>query len=565
MSHAGIVTESTIIGNDIKTVTGEVGGAVAADLAGNINLLGNGPQGLLFTGTPGTNTINGNISDASTIQKGVSELATDGETQLLADTTRTITPSNMSALFAVEKQSGFAAFTGAGSIYTVVGTTFTLDRPGYGWINTKLVTWAGGQSTAALAAGSTYYIYINSAGIIGATATRSTALFQDNIVLYQMLVDSGGVAAVIVVKENHMLDTHPSTMNALHALGVHGYWTVGATGGTIAINGAAGIQINGTTYWQDHDLMTQIPDSAAAAINFHVMYTNVGGKWVRYALQNTLPSRYNNAGVTAALAASQHAVYDLLVSKDDIESTTPKYIAVMSGVYANLAAARTAVTNTTFPTATNELAEIELIRMGVAIVSTAGIVEITVKKQTIGTGTITSVGTAASLISLDTTSFDGYFSSLTTTAQVAFQAVDDLYHSLTTQQLSIAGIAAGYTDSSEIFQQGGVQTADAVATQIAAIVLAANTMVTVEARFGGFRDDYSSSCGGFLRYTARRAGAGAIEVAAPIVDVQTDSAGAPTVDADVSGNNVRLLVTGVAAQTWNWVVSYHYHFTKTNA
>jgi hypothetical protein len=130
--------------------------------------------------------------------------------------------------------------------------------------------------------------------------------------------------------------------------------------------------------------------------------------------------------------------------------------------------------------------------------------------------------------------------------------------------LDIKGTASGYTGSNDILKQAGVQTTNTTPTQIAAITLATSTMVVVEARFGGFKSDYAASCGGFLRYTARRAAAGALEVSDPIIDVQEDSAGSPTVDADVSSNDVRLLVTGVGTETWNWVVSYRYHFIKTN-
>jgi hypothetical protein len=135
----------------------------------------------------------------------------------------------------------------------------------------------------------------------------------------------------------------------------------------------------------------------------------------------------------------------------------------------------------------------------------------------------------------------------------------------TFDDLTLDDISGSYADAEQVFKQAGVQTTDTTPTQIAAITLSTNTMVTVEARFNGFIDDYSASCGGRIFYTARRVAGGAVEVGVPIVDVMEDSAGAPTVDADVSGNDVRLLVTGVGVETWNWVVSYNYHFTKTNA
>lgn len=131
--------------------------------------------------------------------------------------------------------------------------------------------------------------------------------------------------------------------------------------------------------------------------------------------------------------------------------------------------------------------------------------------------------------------------------------------------LTLDDISGSYADSEQVFRQAGVQTTDATPTQIAAITLATNTMVSVEARINGFKNDYSASCGGKVFYVARRVAGSAVEVGTPVVDVIEDSASAPTVDADVSGNDVRLLVTGVGSETWNWVVSYNYHFTKTNA
>jgi len=127
------------------------------------------------------------------------------------------------------------------------------------------------------------------------------------------------------------------------------------------------------------------------------------------------------------------------------------------------------------------------------------------------------------------------------------------------------GISSGYTGSQNVSKQYGVTTSDATITQIAAITLDTNTMVSVEARVSGFIDDYSASLTGFIRYTARRVAGGAIETSAPIIDVQEDSSGSPTVDADVSGNDVRILVQGIAAENWVWVATVNYNFVKTSA
>ena len=377
--------------------------------------------------TLGAGSIQIDCEDATTTNKGVVELATDAEAQLLADETRVLTPSNMGALFAVEKQSGFQEWTGAGSYYTINTTDFVLDRPGIGWINTVQITWAGGQTLAGLAAGSTHFVYVDNTGTIGSTTTRSTALYQDNIVLFEVLVDSDTPANVIVTKENHLLMTHPATMNALHDLGMHGYDVTGCVGGTIVLNGTVGIQVDGVTEWHDHDLATTIPDSAGAAIAMNIMYTDGAGKWILLANQNTLPTQYNNAGTPTALAGNQRGIYDILVSKDDVESANPQYFAIMDDtLYANLSQAESAVATTTFASATSELAELEMIRMGVVIISATVINSVIVSKQTIGTGNITNVGTCANLISVDTVNFDGWLSAADTTVQTALETLDDI-------------------------------------------------------------------------------------------------------------------------------------------
>ena len=121
--------------------------------------------------------------------------------------------------------------------------------------------------------------------------------------------------------------------------------------------------------------------------------------------------------------------------------------------------------------------------------------------------------------------------------------------------------ATDYTNWKDI--SGGrtvVATTDATVTAIATIALATNSMITVEAKISGLIDDYSASCSGFIQYSARRVGAGAVEIAAPVINILTDSGSAPTVDADVDGNNLRLLVTGVLAENWAWSCSYNYNF-----
>jgi len=97
-----------------------------------------------------------------------------------------------------------------------------------------------------------------------------------------------------------------------------------------------------------------------------------------------------------------------------------------------------------------------------------------------------------------------------------------------------------------------VTTNDATPTVIASHTIAANNAVTVRATIVSAKSDFSESLFGEAVFGARRAGGGAILVDIPIISFGDDSVGSPGLSCDVSGNNVRLLVTGVAASTWNW-------------
>jgi len=87
--------------------------------------------------------------------------------------------------------TGWESWTGAGAYYddSVLGD-FELLRGGTGYIKSKPVTWAGGQTYTGMVAGNTYYIYIDDTGTIGATTAASESLYTDYIVLFECLRDS---------------------------------------------------------------------------------------------------------------------------------------------------------------------------------------------------------------------------------------------------------------------------------------------------------------------------------------------------------------------------------------
>ena len=117
--------------------------------------------------------------------------------------------------------------------------------------------------------------------------------------------------------------------------------------------------------------------------------------------------------------------------------------------------------------------------------------------------------------------------------------------------------------------QAAVQTTNATPTAILTIPLVNSLMVSVKILINGFQSDYSDCVGGEILVTAYRAAAGDIKlVGAPIINVNyTDTVDTSDIDAsiDVPSQSLLLKVVGVAAQNWNWVATYTYMYTISNA
>ena len=322
--------------------------------------------------------------------------------------------------------SGFLEFTGAGSIYTVAVTTFTLDRPGTGYIKGKKVHWLGGQNTGALAVSDTYWVYIDDTGTLGTANARTNALYEDNIVLFLVLVDAS--SNVIVVGENHPYTFPVESSNWAHF--VVGTVIANQLGGAnITLNGTKAIEIDGADQLEDHGLVTVIPDSGGVAEVFNFMFTDGAGDWDRDSQANTFPSEYNNAGVIAALGASKYGIFRLFVSKDDLETGIPVYYAIFDNAqYNNLTQAQTAIANNTPATSTNELFDLEMAQLGFVIKeeSTDTIVDVIIEKSVAGTQTSMPPANQASLVTTNTANFDGWLSATDTTVQAALETLDEL-------------------------------------------------------------------------------------------------------------------------------------------
>lgn len=126
-------------------------------------------------------------------------------------------------------------------------------------------------------------------------------------------------------------------------------------------------------------------------------------------------------------------------------------------------------------------------------------------------------------------------------------------------------VAAGYTGSQREYAQNAIQTTDATPTDIVAIPLAVGEMASLEARINAFRSDYTEALIARVFTGARRPTAGNVTIIGSVLDIQEDSAGAPTVAvvADIVNQELTIQFTGEVGKTYNCVASYEYHKTLT--
>jgi hypothetical protein len=375
----------------------------------NANAIGgNGTIQMMTVEFPNSNVLAGTLTTALTGVTRTAEVWADNLTR--------------------QNNSGFYSWAAAGPYFddTTLGT-FKLLVGGTGYILGKRVTWVA-QNYVGMTAGNTYYIYIDSTGTIGAATTRTDALFVNNIVLFECLRDNTSVTNnQLTTKENHPYSFPSSTSNYLHdSVGV--IIENSSQGANITLNGTQGIQINGADVLDDHGLTTTIPDSGGSAVTWIRMYTDAGGKWVRQNATTTFTGYYNNAGTATALSANKYAVYTLYALKDNANSSTPLYMAVLDTSQYNTAAlASSAISAGTTAIATNELFAMEPCQLGYIVYaqSSSSITSVIISKATLRSGTSTAGTNQGSLVNLSTANFNGWLSSSNTNVQSALDELDD--------------------------------------------------------------------------------------------------------------------------------------------
>lgn len=117
-------------------------------------------------------------------------------------------------------------------------------------------------------------------------------------------------------------------------------------------------------------------------------------------------------------------------------------------------------------------------------------------------------------------------------------------------------------DAALNLKQAQVQTTDATQTTIASISVAEDQLVLIHALVQALRSDASEAYAAIKMAAVRRAAAGNVTLVGSVVDIaeQEDSGGAPdaTLDVDTGTQTARIRVTGEAAKTFNWKVTYWY-------
>lgn len=417
-----------------------------------IGSTGSAPVSAALTSTSGSVTI---TNGAGSINLETTK-ATNDETKVGTDTNKNLSPANLISYNNDKKFTGFLEWGGAGAYYSVVGTQLTVLRSGSGYIKGQKISWTAPQTTASLTKGNTYLVYIDSTGTIGATSSFTQANYEDNIPLFEILCDNDTPSNTLVVKENHPYSAPTDLSVYLH----NSIGTVISNrnnGANITLNGTDEIEISGTDYLEDHGLETTIPDSGGVGETWEFYYVDGSGKWVFNTSTATFPSVYNNAGVVTALGVNKYGVFRLYCSKEDLNSSTPKYIAVIDDAqYNNQSAADAAISNGNISYATNELFNLEVCQLGYVIYeeSSSSIVEVIIEKATIRGSFVAINNSSANLITTDTSNFNGWLTATDTTVQTALETLDDVGLGVTPEHAVLLGGASYAIDATAVGTTG---------------------------------------------------------------------------------------------------------------
>ena len=129
MSQAGTINSNGSIIGTVLTLTGNSGGAVAPDDAGNINVPGNNTAGINVVGNPGTHTLTITAFQATTLQQGTLLLATNAQAIAGTDTNNAVTSAALAAKLGTQTAHSLAVFEGSSSALTALGAATNGQLP----------------------------------------------------------------------------------------------------------------------------------------------------------------------------------------------------------------------------------------------------------------------------------------------------------------------------------------------------------------------------------------------------------------------------------------------------
>lgn len=193
----------------ILTLTGDSGGTLSPTL-GNFNLLGNSTQGVSTSGAASTLTFT--VADATTLQRGVTLLASNAEALVGNSTSKAITPEDLKVKLGTQTNHGVALgqTTASALAYTSAGAT-----------NTVLV----GQGAAA----DPIFTTVPNAALANSSITLSNG---NNITVTGSPVSLGGAATIAVTgTTNHAIQLGNSSGSLTSATALtNGQLLIGSTG-----------------------------------------------------------------------------------------------------------------------------------------------------------------------------------------------------------------------------------------------------------------------------------------------------------------------------------------------
>lgn len=182
--------------------------------------------------------------------------------------------------------TGLVSWGGAGNYYSYSSGTFTVLRAGTGRIKGQLISWAGGESVAGLAADKGYLIGYSATNTLVAidistleSSDKKTLVsnylstYTNNVILFGIWTDGANPQ---IVKEDHEFRfPTEASVNEHFRLG----HTFNFSGAQLSVLSSANrtIQTVGEDMLNDHGLETRVPDATGVALDAMTVFQNGSG------------------------------------------------------------------------------------------------------------------------------------------------------------------------------------------------------------------------------------------------------------------------------------------------